>query len=87
LVSAFGGRRTILPSIGIGNDEFARAGDAAWGAELGVFRQQVLDTVEDMQGDALCGGRIMFGNVHAQGDQVMDGFRRPLERFWHGNAT
>jgi hypothetical protein len=37
-----------LPSIGIGNDEFARAGDAAWGAELGVFRKPVLDAIEDV---------------------------------------
>jgi hypothetical protein len=40
----------------------------------------VLDTVEDVQGDALCGGRIMFGNVRAQGEKVVNGFGRPLKR-------
>jgi hypothetical protein len=61
-------------------DEFARAGDAAGRAELRIFRQQVLNTVEDMQGDALCGGRIIFGDVRAQGEKIVNGFRRPLKR-------
>ena len=33
-----------------------------------------------MEGDALCGGRIVLGDMGAQGDEVMDGFRRPQER-------
>jgi hypothetical protein len=60
-----------------GYHEFARAGDAAGRAEFRIFREQVLDAVEDVQGDALCGGRIMFGDVCAQGDEVVNGFRRP----------
>ena len=63
-----------------GNDEFARSGDAARRAKLRIVRQQVLNTVEDMQGDALCGGRIMFGNVRAQGEKIVNRFRRPVER-------
>ncbi len=57
--------------------EFAGVGDAAGCAEFWIFRQQVLDALEDVQGDALCGGRIMVGDVRAQGDEVVDGFRRP----------
>jgi hypothetical protein len=34
---------TILPSIGIGNDEFAHAGDAAWGADSGGKHEPVSD--------------------------------------------
>ena len=64
----------------LGNDEFAGAGDAAGRAELRIFREQVLNTVEDVQGDALCGGRIMFGNVRAQGEKVVNGFGRSLKR-------
>jgi hypothetical protein len=64
----------------LGNDEFADAGDAARRAEFGVLRKQVLEAVEDVQRDALCGGRIMFGNVRAQGEKVVNGFRRPDER-------
>ena len=60
-----------------GYHEFARAGDAARRAELRVFLQQIFDAVEDVQGDALCGGWIMFGDVRAQSDEVVDGFRRP----------
>jgi hypothetical protein len=55
-----------------GYDEFARAGDAARRAELRIFRQQIFNAVEDVQGDALCGGRIMFGDVRAQGEEVVD---------------
>jgi hypothetical protein len=40
-----------------GYHQFARAGDAAGGAEFRIIRQEVFDTVEDVQGDALCGGR------------------------------
>ena len=77
----------FCPAHAVGDDvgrfgyhEFARTGDAAGCAEFRVFRQQVLDAVEDVQGDARCGGRIMVGDVRAQGDEVVDGFRRPLER-------
>jgi hypothetical protein len=31
-------------------------------------------------GDALCGGRIMFIDVSAQGEKIVNGFRRPVER-------
>jgi len=68
----------------VGNDvgrfgyhEFARTGDAAGCAEFRIFRQQVLDAVEDVQGDALCGGRVMLGDVRAQGGKIVNGFRRP----------
>jgi len=60
-----------------GYHEFARTGDAARRAELRIFRQQIFNAVEDVQGDALCGGRIMFGDVRAQGDEIVDGFRGP----------
>jgi hypothetical protein len=60
--------------------EFARSGDAAGRAEFRVFRQQVLNAVEDMQGNPFCGGRIMFGNVRAQGEKVVNRFGRPVER-------
>ena len=63
-----------------GNDQFARAGDAARRAEFRVFRQQIFDAIEDVQGDALGGGRVMLGDVRAQGDEVVNGFRRPEER-------
>ena len=33
--------------------------------------------VEDVQGDALCGDRIMFGDVSALGDKIVNAFRRP----------
>ena len=52
-------------------------GDAAGCAEFGIFRQQVFDAIEDVQGEALCGGRIMFGYVSAQGEKIVNGFRRP----------
>ena len=57
--------------------QFARAGDAAGCAEFRIFRQQVFDAIEDVQGDALCGGRIMFIDVSAQGEKIVNGFRRP----------
>jgi hypothetical protein len=57
--------------------QFARAGDAAGCAEFRIFRQQAFDAIEDVQGDALRGGRIMFGNVSAQGEKIVNGFRRP----------
>ena len=63
-----------------GYHQFARAGDAAGGAEFRIFRQQVFDAIEDVQGDALCGGRIMFIDVSAQGEKIVNGFRRPQER-------
>ena len=42
-----------------------------------IFREQILDAIKYVQGDALCGSRIMFGDMGAQGDEVMNGFRRP----------
>ena len=60
-----------------GYHQFARAGDAAGCAEFRIFRQQVFDAIEDVQGDALCGGRIMFIDVSAQGEKIVNGFRRP----------
>ncbi len=50
---------------------------AAGRAEFRIFRQQILNTVEDVQGDALCGGRIMLGDVRAQGGKIVNGFRGP----------
>jgi type I restriction enzyme R subunit len=46
-------------------------------AEFRIFRQQIFDAIEDVQGDALCGGRIMFIDVSAQGEKIVNGFRRP----------
>jgi hypothetical protein len=43
-----------------GYHQFARAGDAAGCAEFRIFRKQIFDAIEDVQGDALCGGRVMF---------------------------
>ena len=63
-----------------GYHQFARAGDAAGCAEFRIFRQQVFDAIEDVQGDALCGGRVMFIDVIAQGEKIVNGFRRPQER-------
>jgi hypothetical protein len=60
-----------------GYHQFACAGDAAWGAEFRIFRQQVFDAIEDVQGDALRSGRIMFIDVGAQGEKIVNGFRRP----------
>ena len=60
-----------------GYHQFARAGDAAGCAEFRIFRQQVFDAIEDVQGDALCGGRVMFIDVSAQGEKIVNGFRRP----------
>src|SRR4029077_7263517 len=60
--------------------QFACPGDATRRTELRIFRQRVLNAVEDMESDALCGGRIVLGDMGAQGDEVMDGFRRPQER-------
>ena len=57
--------------------ELAGAGDAARRAELWIFRQQILDAIENVQRDALCGGRIMFGDMGAQIEKVMNGFWRP----------
>ena len=33
-----------------------------------------IDAVEDVQGDALCGSRVMLGDVCAQGDEIVNGF-------------
>jgi hypothetical protein len=60
-----------------GYHQFTRAGDAAGCAEFRIFHQQVFDAIEDVQGDALCGGRVMFGYVSAQGEKIVNGFRRP----------
>src|ERR1700691_4336627 len=40
----------------------------------------MLYAVKNVQGDAFCGGRIMLGDVRAQGDKVVDRFGRPYER-------
>ena len=52
--------------------QFARAGDAARRTQLPIFRQQVFDAIEDVQGDALCGGRILFGDMGAQGQKIVN---------------
>jgi hypothetical protein len=61
------------PPNSIGDDverfrdyQFARSGDAARCAELRVFRKKMLDAIQDVQRDALCGGWVMFGDVRAQ---------------------
>jgi hypothetical protein len=63
-----------------GYDEFARSRHASCVAELGILRKQMLYAVENVQGDALCGGWIMLGDVGAQGDEVVGRFGRPYER-------
>jgi len=35
-----------------------------------------------VQGDALCGRRVMLRDVRAQGEKIVNGFRRPLEHHW-----
>jgi hypothetical protein len=65
---------------GFGYDEFACAGNTSCCPKLRVFRKKVLYAVENVQGDALCGGGIMLGDVRAQGEEVVDGFGRPYER-------
>ena len=60
-----------------GYHQFACAGDTTGCAEFWIFRQQVFNAIENVQGDALCGGRVMIGDVSAQGDKVVNGFRRP----------
>jgi hypothetical protein len=49
-----------------GDDEFARAGHAAGVAELRIPRQQFFNTMDDVYGYALGGGRIIHGDVGAQ---------------------
>ena len=57
--------------------QFARAGDATGCAEFRIFLQQVFDAIENVPGDMLCGGRVMFGDVSAQGEKIVNRFRRP----------
>ena len=45
--------------------QLAGAGNAARRPELGVFRQQFFDAVENVQGDPFCGGGVVFGNLGA----------------------
>jgi hypothetical protein len=61
------------PANSIGDDvgrlrdyEFARSGDAARRAELRILGEEMFDAIQDVQRDALCGGRVMFGDVCAQ---------------------
>jgi hypothetical protein len=77
----------VVPANSIGNDvgrfrdyEFARSGDAARRPELRILGKEMLDAIQDVQGHALCGGRVMFGDVCAQGNEVVDRFGRPYER-------
>ena len=42
---------------------------------FGFSDEQVLDAVEDVQGDALCGGGVVLGDVGAQGEKIVNGFR------------
>jgi hypothetical protein len=53
---------------GLGYDEFARARNPPCMADFLVLRK-MLYAVEDVQSDAFCGGRIMLGDVRAQGDE------------------
>ena len=46
--------------------EFARSGDAAGIAELRVLGEEMFDAVQDVERDAVCGGRVMFGDVCTQ---------------------
>ena len=44
-----------------GDDQFPRAGDPAGGPELRVFGEELFDAVEDVEGDALGGCRVVLG--------------------------
>jgi hypothetical protein len=69
------------PANSIGDDvgrfrdyQFARSGDAARCPELGVLREEMFDTIEDVEGDTLCGVRVMFADMRAQRNEVVDRF-------------
>ena len=49
-----------------GDDQFPRAGDPAGGPELRVFGEELFDAVEDVEGDALGGCRVVLGDVSAK---------------------
>lgn len=54
----FGRAHPVGDDVGrFGYHEFTRAGDAAGRAKFRVFREQVFYAIEDVQGDALCGGQ------------------------------
>jgi hypothetical protein len=40
----------------------------------------MFDAIEDVEGDAFCSGRVMFADVRAQLNEVVDRFGRPYER-------
>ena len=60
--------------------QFARSGDAARRPEPRVLREEMFDAIEDVEGDAFCSGRVMFADVRAQLNEVVDRFGRPYER-------
>jgi hypothetical protein len=56
---------------GFGYDEFARSRHASRSPKFRILRKELLYGVEDVRGDALCGGRIMLGDVRAEGTEVV----------------
>jgi len=54
------------------NDEFACSGDAAGVAEPRIWRQQLFDAMQNVQGDAYCRRRIVYRNLCAQRIEIVD---------------
>jgi hypothetical protein len=44
------------------------------------LREESLDAVENVQSDPFCSGGVVLGDVGAQRDEVVNGFRRPQAR-------
>ena len=61
------------------NSEFACAGYATGVAELQIWRQQLFDAMQNVQGDVLPSRRVVNGDVRAQRNKIVDGFARPRE--------
>ena len=55
--------------------QLARAGNAARRAKLGMFGEETLDAVENVQSDPFCSGGVVLGDMGAQCDEVVDRFR------------
>jgi hypothetical protein len=75
------------PANSIGEDvgrfrdyQFTGSGDAARCPELRVLREEMFDAIKDVEGDAFCSGRVMFANMRAQRNEVVDRFGRPYDR-------
>jgi hypothetical protein len=52
------------------NDEFACAGHAAGRAELQIWRQQLFDAMQNVQGDAFRRRGVVSGDLRAQRNKI-----------------